>query len=98
MISSILWVRSRVSRSPIVFIWSPVFSAINFHSIVAQCIPIFQVHETQARGTFDGTGIEQDRRHLGLAVHLVKEHRHRSEEHTSELQSLRHLVCRLLLE
>src|ERR1035438_10618208 len=23
---------------------------------------------------------------------------HRSEEHTSELQSLRHLVCRLLLE
>src|ERR1039458_5947321 len=26
------------------------------------------------------------------------ESRHRSEEHTSELQSLRHLVCRLLLE
>src|ERR1039458_10441053 len=26
------------------------------------------------------------------------EHHHRSEEHTSELQSLRHLVCRLLLE
>src|SRR5438045_7843728 len=25
-------------------------------------------------------------------------HRRRSEEHTSELQSLRHLVCRLLLE
>src|ERR1039458_6574025 len=25
-------------------------------------------------------------------------HLHRSEEHTSELQSLRHLVCRLLLE
>src|ERR1035438_10602042 len=25
-------------------------------------------------------------------------HRYRSEEHTSELQSLRHLVCRLLLE
>src|SRR5205814_3026966 len=25
-------------------------------------------------------------------------HRPRSEEHTSELQSLRHLVCRLLLE
>src|SRR5205814_2512950 len=32
---------------------------------------------------------------------LVRLHpriRHRSEEHTSELQSLRHLVCRLLLE
>src|ERR1035438_1290030 len=26
------------------------------------------------------------------------EYAHRSEEHTSELQSLRHLVCRLLLE
>src|SRR5438045_5464921 len=33
-------------------------------------------------------------------VRLHPGHRHvaRSEEHTSELQSLRHLVCRLLLE
>src|ERR1035438_2631391 len=29
---------------------------------------------------------------------LSKERIRRSEEHTSELQSLRHLVCRLLLE
>src|SRR5947199_3228900 len=29
---------------------------------------------------------------------LVVGERRRSEEHTSELQSLRHLVCRLLLE
>src|SRR5205814_5812262 len=29
---------------------------------------------------------------------ISPELRHRSEEHTSELQSLRHLVCRLLLE
>src|ERR1035438_10654466 len=28
----------------------------------------------------------------------VRGHGYRSEEHTSELQSLRHLVCRLLLE
>src|SRR5262245_63172710 len=28
----------------------------------------------------------------------VTRHQQRSEEHTSELQSLRHLVCRLLLE
>src|ERR1035441_10777291 len=33
-----------------------------------------------------------------LLVHLELELRCRSEEHTSELQSLRHLVCRLLLE
>src|SRR5437899_8077651 len=32
-------------------------------------------------------------------VHRIGEAAHdRSEEHTSELQSLRHLVCRLLLE
>src|ERR1039458_8789852 len=29
---------------------------------------------------------------------LLKKYDARSEEHTSELQSLRHLVCRLLLE
>src|SRR5262245_62823970 len=39
---------------------------------------------------------------VGLAVVIVVSSRvigkGRSEEHTSELQSLRHLVCRLLLE
>src|ERR1035441_10742529 len=36
---------------------------------------------------------------LGTRVSaLSKAFRPRSEEHTSELQSLRHLVCRLLLE
>src|SRR2546425_9387534 len=29
---------------------------------------------------------------------FVRDHDHRSEEHTSELQSLAYLVCRLLLE
>src|SRR5262245_64364928 len=33
-----------------------------------------------------------------VIVRCRKEQRRRSEEHTSELQSLRHLVCRLLLE
>src|SRR2546425_1932335 len=33
-------------------------------------------------------------RHFGAAL----KHAHRSEEHTSELQSLAYLVCRLLLE
>src|SRR5258705_8311737 len=33
---------------------------------------------------------------LGFCGHIPK--KVRSEEHTSELQSLRHLVCRLLLE
>src|SRR5437899_8187066 len=34
----------------------------------------------------------------GLLGTILSEHVTRSEEHTSELQSLRHLVCRLLLE
>src|SRR5437899_1169759 len=33
-----------------------------------------------------------------LISQQIQAHRGRSEEHTSELQSLRHLVCRLLLE
>src|SRR5438045_7590124 len=47
-----------------------------------------------------------DRRYLGVMLDLVRGFfvlltayiAWRSEEHTSELQSLRHLVCRLLLE
>src|SRR5205814_9252292 len=34
----------------------------------------------------------------GAARRTREQHDGRSEEHTSELQSLRHLVCRLLLE
>src|ERR1019366_10580311 len=34
----------------------------------------------------------------GVLFHLGQAHKHRSEEHTSELQSLTNLVCRLLLE
>src|SRR5689334_24963498 len=45
------------------------------------------------RSTREGEALE------GLAAHLGREAgRFRSEEHTSELQSQFHLVCRLLLE
>src|SRR5258705_4770884 len=37
-------------------------------------------------------------RHARLVLRETVERAKRSEEHTSELQSLRHLVCRLLLE
>src|SRR2546425_6466424 len=36
--------------------------------------------------------------HGGLGAAAAKAHHFRSEEHTSELQSLAYLVCRLLLE
>src|SRR5205814_8878979 len=42
-----------------------------------------------------GDGIVNEKR---TPDHAVLAHQVRSEEHTSELQSLRHLVCRLLLE
>src|SRR5690625_6296372 len=48
--------------------------------------------------------IEPEERHVGMMFqdyalfpHLTVEKNIRSEEHTSELQSRRHLVCRLLL-
>src|SRR5690348_17793226 len=37
-------------------------------------------------------------KHTTVPEHMASSHRRRSEEHTSELQSPVHLVCRLLLE
>src|SRR3989441_4970310 len=45
-----------------------------------------------------GVPHDRDDRALGTRVHGHAEHVVRSEEHTSELQSLAYLVCRLLLE
>src|SRR5262245_31926089 len=55
-----------------------------------------RVEQKQHRPQFAGT----PREYLELQVlaQRPRELRARSEEHTSELQSLRHLVCRLLLE
>src|SRR5262245_64494750 len=55
----------------------------------------------QASGDADDVDFLRRRRGLQQEQQEHDEHRHgayRSEEHTSELQSLRHLVCRLLLE
>src|SRR5258705_5631378 len=46
----------------------------------------------------EGRIIWGDQLMLIFARYILKESPGRSEEHTSELQSLRHLVCRLLLE
>src|SRR5262245_62623937 len=54
-----------------------------------------QVGELPADGEPEpGTAIPPGRARVGLLERLEDD---RSEEHTSELQSLRHLVCRLLL-
>src|SRR5262245_63887576 len=65
-------------------------------------LPIFAEHPVEA-------GVDQAaQREIGVAARVARLEldvgglllaaRARSEEHTSELQSLRHLVCRLLLE
>src|SRR5437016_7401294 len=64
--------------------------------IVAEKLRIL-LHRRAAAGGIDDDGIE---RLLQEDVHHVPRQfpRARSEEHTSELQSLTNLVCRLLLE
>src|ERR1039458_10724643 len=51
-------------------------------------------------GLASGAGVQVGGVHSGTVYSIDLPHKpgDRSEEHTSELQSLRHLVCRLLLE
>src|SRR5262245_64792509 len=50
------------------------------------------------RPTIKGAGAPGTAAPPGKALQSARRASPRSEEHTSELQSLRHLVCRLLLE
>src|SRR5262245_64602391 len=65
-------------------------------------LPPFLIHRDALCGQ-DALGMKA-RNHFTLKIEAVRRVRSveripiRSEEHTSELQSLRHLVCRLLLE
>src|SRR5690606_39975275 len=66
-------------------------------------------HGVALGATIDGDGARIQLRHhlrqaheglaapVDLLVDVVGAHQHRSEEHTSELQSRENLVCRLLL-
>src|SRR5690348_17876719 len=70
----------------------------------SRCGPGLRVGLRSLGHTFDGERcrgvVGGRRRHVrfGLDVHRLLLGRRRSEEHTSELQSPVHLVCRLLLE
>src|SRR5262245_64382624 len=55
----------------------------------------YRLDQPVLRGT---GGLRAARRHLHARGDVRRPPVPRSEEHTSELQSLRHLVCRLLLE
>src|SRR5438045_7562132 len=62
--------------------------------------PRYAQHADRIVHLFDGLIVEEeagsDRREIREAKREFRADR--SEEHTSELQSLRHIVCRLLLE
>src|SRR2546425_7661880 len=68
---------------------------------------LFRSQILDRRNSGHGTVLVNDHGHLlaflahffeQLRTHLCLGHQQRSEEHTSELQSLAYLVCRLLLE
>src|SRR2546429_5293295 len=60
-----------------------------FRSVDARCSPLNQ---------WRGNPHQSDAKNKAEAQHRIRECPNRSEEHTSELQSRLHLVCRLLLE
>src|SRR5438045_6615873 len=77
------------------------------HDIVFERASPDPKYRLENNGEHRGFQTEEQRhddRHVAPAcVDVAQSHdgddaRNRSEEHTSELQSLRHLVCRLLLE
>src|SRR5437899_7108657 len=71
------------------------FTPVSLIAVVGKDFPEVHLKFLQMRG-IDLTGLE---RRPGKTFRWRGEYSHqRSEEHTSELQSLRHLVCRLLLE
>src|ERR1035441_5852568 len=75
---------------------SPPRNAPNF-----RLVPPASSVITMRRSFSNGIGIFVAQALVPAVSRLVSTHvrgRRRSEEHTSELQSLRHLVCRLLLE
>src|SRR3712207_7335385 len=55
-------------------------------------------HRPQVRDLHQRVGGRLDVYEPRARAHRLFELRHRSEEHTSELQSCQYLVCRLLLE
>src|SRR2546425_7454811 len=57
--------------------------------------PYTTLFRSSLRGRFTPAGREKDQRRIHAEARGA---RTRSEEHTSELQSLAYLVCRLLLE
>src|SRR5947199_6968373 len=87
---------------------TPEIYTLSLHDALPICPRLYRVRRGENTSLLLGS---KPRRLQSAVVHLRHDPgrdeaslqrlgrvRHRSEEHTSELQSLRHLVCRLLLE
>src|SRR2546429_2814838 len=84
--------RSAISRP---MIGSPLNSSLYFFFLMIRRPPRSTLfpYTTLFRSHFEPSGEE-----CGTIYETLCDHCNRSEEHTSELQSRLHLVCRLLLE
>src|ERR1039458_10666157 len=75
------------------------------HSVVPDTGPVWGAHCSTGDGEFAWVArmwqheVSDESSYRNWHIHgfVILRHLARSEEHTSELQSLRHLVCRLLL-
>src|SRR5262245_25292226 len=78
-----------------------VAAGVNGHSVIVKNIVLPQMSQEELQESFAWHAEEHipfDISDVNLDYHVTGSTDERSEEHTSELQSLRHLVCRLLLE
>src|SRR5947199_7805905 len=94
-------------RRPLFFTPPPPteLSTLSLHDALPISVPAARlvVADPEPAHLPDATaGVRQHRKQCPVTDPFRRDRRrrveHRSEEHTSELQSLRHLVCRLLLE
>src|SRR5438309_11366458 len=91
LLSYLLLLRRRPPR-PTLFPYTTLFRSLASHLPLAAALqPIKDGFQLLAAGTTDGAD-------PGVLLSADNISRLRSEEHTSELQSQFHLVCRLLLE
>src|ERR1039458_10745557 len=86
----------------LIFLGTPAFAVATLEAVVKAghevAAVLTQPDRPRGRGqNAAASPVKQTALALGLTVYQPERVR-RSEEHTSELQSLRHLVCRLLLE
>src|SRR5258708_39642321 len=96
--SHVIWfVRSRSMNLFFIIYIVPIFSFFFFNDTATTEIYTLSLHD--ALPIWEMAVPVKARNHMPVQVrHHVAQRRQRSEEHTSELQSPDHLVCRLLLE